>query len=224
MAPPSRSRSAALALTFALAAVGCSSSDGTTTESDAAEGTTTTVATELVDAFSSLPVGEAVDFGPAPSVPDGALSPEVAAALDDIFGSGTVPSIFAEEQNDALGVLSESGDPRVAWILLDMLRFSNSPTNRELLADGANAVTGQSFSSTAAWGEITDRLIAWDIPAPPGYTETKQVIYRSVLPQWGELFESSAAMDWRFVSWGGVAIDDRPYDTCLLYTSDAADD
>ncbi len=162
--------------------------------------------------LADVPRGEVRDFGPAPEVPEGDYTPEVAEAIDILFGNGVVADIPTDEQNEALEFLGESGDPRVAWILMDLLRFSRGASDAQRLTDGANKLTNSDVSVTAAWGDITDKLIAWDIPAPPNYAETKRAIYSTVLPEWGALFEQSENMDWRFVSWGGVRIDDRGFD------------
>ncbi len=161
---------------------------------------------------ASVPRGEVRDFGPAPEVPEGEVSEEIAAAFDSLFGRGTLADIRTDEQNEALVTLGNSGDPRVAWVLMDLLRFTRGASDAQRLTDGANTLTNSDASTTSAWGDITDKLIAWDIPAPPGYTEIKKTIYSTVLPEWGALFEQSEAMDWRFVSWGGVRIDDRGFD------------
>ncbi len=58
---------------------------------------------------------------------------------------------------------------------------------------------------------VTDHLIAWDIPAPPGYLDVKKAIFTRIEPGWEKLFVEGT-IDWRHVSWGGVLIDDRPYD------------
>jgi hypothetical protein len=59
---------------------------------------------------------------------------------------------------------------------------------------------------------ITDYLIAWDIPAPPGYLDVKRTIFTAIVPGWERIFVEGD-IDWRLVSWGGVLIDDRPFDT-----------
>ena len=58
---------------------------------------------------------------------------------------------------------------------------------------------------------MTDALIAWDLPAPPGYRELKGQIFVALEPGWEPFFDDvDAAIDWRHLSWGGVFIDDRP--------------
>ncbi len=57
---------------------------------------------------------------------------------------------------------------------------------------------------------MTDHLIAWDLPAPPGYRERKALLFVALEPGWQPFFaDDDSEIDWRFVSWGGVLIDDR---------------
>jgi hypothetical protein len=46
----------------------------------------------------------------------------------------------------------------------------------------------------------------------PGYLDTKRAIFTGFVPGWDRIFVEGD-IDWRLVSWGGVLIDDRPYDT-----------
>ncbi len=209
----------AVALTLGLVAAACSSSNQpvVATEEGAAPGTddvaTSSEAPLATIDLSQLPRGELVDFGVAPTVPEGDYSPEAAAAVDTLIGSGTLASIFSDEQNAAIETLGDSGDPRVVWIFMDILRFSQDSTRAQRLVDASNNLTGLDVSVFNAWNETTNSLIAWDIPAPPNYVDAKRAVFSTVLPTWGPLFDNSERMDWRFVSWGGVLIDDRPFDT-----------
>ena len=157
-----------------------------------------------------LPVGQVVDFGPAPDVPEGDVSPEVAEALALVTSTDIDEAVFTAEQLAALGVLGESGDPRVAWTLSDILRFSRDPGRIGAISTAANNLLGDDFLGSD-WGALTDRLIAWDIPEPTGYLDQKRAIFSSVLIDWEPFFDPASTVDWRFVSWGGVRIDDQPY-------------
>ncbi len=152
-----------------------------------------------------------VGLGPAPEVPEGDLTPEIAAAIDTYF-AGSLTETRTDEQNQALVELGQSGDVRLAWILLDLLLFPENRTEARRVVDGLNALTRSSASESAAWTEVSNKMIAWDIPAPPGYGDIKRQIYTSQLAEWDALFDQSEGMDWRFVTWGGVSIDDRPFD------------
>jgi len=53
---------------------------------------------------------------------------------------------------------------------------------------------------------VTDHLIAWDLPAPPGYQGMKRRLFLLIEPGWEPFFnDEDAAIDWRWVSWGGCA-------------------
>ena len=95
----------------------------------------------------------------------------------------------------------------------DLLRF----TQRGLIADTAVAafeeLTGTEVTDSLPWGQVTDLLIAWDLPAPPGYVDWKRRLFEYLEPGWAPFFDDEdAAIDWRWLSWGGVLIDDRPLD------------
>ena len=55
-------------------------------------------------------------------------------------------------------------------------------------------------------------MIAWDMPAYPGYLEHKRSVFTKYVPGWEKiLIEGDIA--WHLVDWGGVNIDTRPYGT-----------
>ena len=56
-----------------------------------------------------------------------------------------------------------------------------------------------------------DRVLAWDLPAPPSYRLLKRDLFLLIEPRWAPFFDDDdSAIDWRLVGWGGVFIDDRP--------------
>jgi len=161
-------------------------------------------------ARSALPRGSVTDFGNPPSVSTGPLSPEIQEALDTAFGN-LIETGWDTPQDQALHTLAESEDARLAWLIVDQMRFvTNFRLNREL-AISADKLLGTSLAGFDAWHKLTDRLIAWDIPAPPDYLKYKRKIYVDVLPAWAPLFQEGD-IDWRHVAWGGVRIDDREFD------------
>jgi len=106
-------------------------------------------------------------------------------------------------------VLGSSGDPRLAWYLYDLLRFADGSQLVDLVA-AFEKLTGARLPSEplAAMG---DWLLAWDLPAPPGYREMKRDLFLLIEPRWAPFFADTAStIDWRHVGWGGVYIDDRP--------------
>ena len=159
-------------------------------------------------------VGE-YEFPPAPSAPAmsaaGIESASRRAASD--LEAGLIEGSLDHE---ALETLVATGDPRLAWLLSDMLRFAPPGAVGEALIDAFVALTGvdpaadPSFAESP-WLSISNHLIAWDLPAPPGYRELKGELYTALEPGWRPFFgDPRSEIDYRLLSWGGVLIDDRP--------------
>ncbi len=151
-------------------------------------------------------------FGPPPTVPTGPLTDKTITALDTAFGDGFKSGRWGEEQQSALKTITESKDARLAWLVSDLMRIASSTELNAALADSASELLGISFENGNFWGHTTDQLIGWDIPAPPDYLKYKRNIYTLIVPEWQALF-IEGDIDWRHVSWGGVRIDNRAYDT-----------
>ena len=176
---------------------------------------------------STIPRGEVIDFGTAPDVPDGPLSEEVAAAVALLYGQ-PIESLIDDAQRDALATIGASGDPRLAWLISDHIRVYIELASRTIRTQGlppdgfieisglieatAGQLTGLQFTELGAWNPLTSALIAWDIPAPPDYLAGKRNIYTPIEPAWEALMTDNSVLDWRIVSWGGVLIDNRPFD------------
>ena len=146
------------------------------------------------------------DFPPAPPVRTGPLSPAVAKAL------AQVPQSLRDNRFPAaqLEVLAGSGDARLAWYLHDLLRFVPDSKSAQALLGAFEKLTRAPLprDSLVAMG---DRLLAWDLPAPPGYRLMKRDMFLFIEPRWKPFFDDErSAIDWRQVGWGGVFIDDRP--------------
>ena len=154
-----------------------------------------------MDAF-----GEAIPA--APTVPTGPLSAALVGDIDTVFGS-----LLTGVDENAIFRIGQSGDPRVAWLLSDLLRFFQTGEVAFASEAAFEDLTGAEVTDDFAWGQVTDWLIAWDLPAPPGYVEWKRIPFEIIEPAWEPFFaDSDADIDWRLVSWGGVRIDDRPLD------------
>ncbi len=158
----------------------------------------------------SLPDHVLERFGPAPSVPDGALSPAMQFAARVAFVDSTSLSVWDKNQQAALAAIAKSGDPRLVWIISDMLRFVPGQQQSLELTQTASDLLGKTFNPQEAWLDVTNHLLAWDIPAPPDYLDYKRVIFTTNIPDWEALF-MHGEIDWRLVSWGGVLIDSRAY-------------
>jgi hypothetical protein len=187
-------------LAVGLIAVGCTTGDGG----------------RVGDAMPSTAAVDraAYQYGDPPAV-GGEPTPTVA----DLF-AGIVEALSVGGFATAgLDELVAAGDARHAWLISDLMRFSGDPPELEELVAAFVELTGVDPSADptfalSPWKSVTDHLIAWDLPAPPEYRAMKASLFTMVEPRWAPLFaDADAAIDWRWVSWGGVLIDDRPLGT-----------
>ncbi len=160
---------------------------------------------------SDLPDYVTEEFGHPPEIPTGPVPEDLKLALR-ISTLSLFQFYWDPDQINALVQVGRSGDPRLAWTISDMMRFTWDPALSDALATTAETLLQIEISSQLPWGEVTDHLIAWDIPAYPGYLEDKRRIFTQFAPAWEPLFVEGQ-IDWRLVSWGGVQIDNRPFDT-----------
>ena len=150
-------------------------------------------------------------FGRAPATRTGPLDKQLVADLETVFSS-----IESTLDRAAVRRIGASEDARVAWLIGDLLRFVQVAGPAEDLTRAFQQLTGtklgaQELESEGAWKAVTDRLITWDLPAPPGYVGYKARLFTLVEPGWAPFFQdANADIDWRHLSWGGVLIDDRP--------------
>ena len=149
-------------------------------------------------------------YGEPPAVPDGPLSSELQEAVQAAFVDSMVQSTWGPDQVLGLDRVTNSEDPRLVWLVADLMRFVSGGRLGAELTRTAAILLQIDPPAQNQWGVVTDHLIAWDIPAPPGYLPTKRAIFTSVVPEWEPLF-ADGDIDWRHVSWGGVPIDDRPF-------------
>ena len=149
-------------------------------------------------------------FGPAPETRKGPLDANLAADLEAVL------SDLETIDRRAIWRIGASGDARVAWLVSDLLRFIQGGAVAEGLVRSFEQLTGVELDARErhpgrSWIAITDRLIAWDLAAPPGYVGYKARLFTLVEPGWAPFFQDRKSdIDWRLVSWGGVNIDDRP--------------
>ncbi len=149
-------------------------------------------------------------FGTPPAIPDGPLPEPVTSAVQTAFVDSIAQSLWESDQEIALDTIAASKDPRLAWFIADLMRFAPGQSLTARLSGAASQLLEKEMPAQNAWGHVTDHLIAWDIPAPPNYLETKRAIFTSIVPAWEALFVEGD-IDWRHVSWGGVMIDDRAF-------------
>ena len=145
----------------------------------------------------TLPAAPAARTGPLPAAVQRAL---VLAKVDLLENSFPVKAVKA---------IGAAGDARMAWYLYDLLRFARESQMPELV-DAFEKLTGVKLAGDA-YTAMGDYLLAWDLPAPPGYREMKRDAYLLIEPRWAPFFaDADSTIDWRLVGWGGVYIDDRP--------------
>ena len=193
---------------LSLLAASCSTStDDSTSPSSDDSGASASADTPTTTGAANAPT--LADFPPAPDHPTtDELPPEVLEDLGSVFSSLT-----GDVDRAALRRLGESGDPRLAWLFMDILRFvPPGGVLSDTLVAAFEDVTGtQLEGGRSDWGAGTDYLLAWDTPAPPNYVEFKRIVFELIEPAWRPFFDDADAdIDWRWVSWGGVLIDDRP--------------
>ena len=168
------------------------------------------------NALGAQPAGELPPhvvqrFGKPPAIPQGDIARGLEDAVKTAFIDTVTDADWGREQSKALGLIAGSKDPRFVWIIADLMRFSADQGLDAELLRAASKLLDKELSNVNSWGVVTDHLIAWDIPAPPGYLGVKRAIFTNIVPGWGRLFVEGE-IDWRLVSWGGVLIDQRDYD------------
>ncbi len=173
---------------------------------------TTATLVQAEEKPAELPSYVIEKFGQPPELRHGPLSDAVQKAVDTVFIDGFKDTGWTSAQTEALDVIAQSEDPRLAWLISDLMRFAGQSGLSGLLAAAAQDLLFIDFPSGRFWGPTVDHLIAWDIPAPPDYLRYKASVFTNLVPEWKSIFVEGD-IDWRHVSWGGVLIDDRPYDT-----------
>lgn len=159
---------------------------------------------------TDLPDYVIAEFGAPPAVPDGPLSADLYAAITDLVAHGINQRDWDLADRAALDTIAEARDPRVAWALTDMMRFSWRPEFNAVLTETALALLDIEVETFRHRGEIIDHLMAWDMPAYDGYLDHKRTIFTNYIPGWEQIF-TEGDIDWHLVDWGGVMIDARPF-------------
>jgi hypothetical protein len=157
-----------------------------------------------------LPDYVIAEFGAPPAIPEGPLANEVNAAIVVLVSHAVNQAGWDPSDMAALDVIAEAQDPRVAWLLTDMMRFSWREEFFVAIADTALTLMGRDPEEVLFRGQIIDHLMAWDMPSYDGYLAHKRTVYTNYLDGWEEIF-AEGDIDWHLVAWGGVQIDDRPF-------------
>ena len=168
------------------------------------------------------------EFPDPPQIPTEPVSPDLAADVDDLL-----TGIEIEINFETLNRIGASGDARVAWLITDIMRLIRPGQTLDRITGVFESLTrtsleGDPVAARSQWQSATDHLIAWDLPAVEPYVGWKARLLTLVDERWRTFFDDAdATVDWRFVSWGGVLIDDRPLgdnQPCVLGCIPALDD
>ena len=137
---------------------------------------------DALRAQESAPLPDYVikQFGKPPAVPEGPLTEALQSAVQVAIIDTVVQSTWGRDQTLALNEIAESKDPRIVWVISDLMRFVPESELQVILAFVAFKLLGKTLQNENHWGVITDHLIAWDIPAPPDYLRAKRTISRRI--------------------------------------------
>lgn len=80
------------------------------------------------------------------------------------------------------------------------MKFTWRRVPNDALASVAASLLNIEFQTIYRRHKITDRMIAWDILAYPGYLQHKRAIFTNYVPGWDRILVSGD-IDWRLVSW-----------------------
>ena len=180
------------------------------TTSAAAESATTTSSAAQAEP-APVVSSEGYAFPPPPVFPEGPISAQLRFEINAFFNV-----LEAQRRIGQMELLSLANhdDIRIAWILTDLLRFTNDLQLVELIGAQLQEMFGDDVITGAApdlWKQASNLLIAWDLPAITDYRKFKKRLFVLVEPRWEPFFnDPDATIDWRWLSWGGVFIDDRP--------------
>jgi hypothetical protein len=190
-----------IAVLFVATACGASGDDGSST-------------TTSLTGSASAPDPTAAPPSSAPPAPEGD-APAATEAFDQL-----VAEIVAGSFDTADIVrFADAADARHAWLLSDLLRLLTDEVMIDTTVEQFDRLTGTDLAAEGvtfrtAWNTTTNRLIAWDTPAPPDYRRLKGSLFTLLEPRWAPFFDDAAStIDYRWLSWGGVFVDTRPLGT-----------
>lgn len=82
-------------------------------------------------------------FGKPPAVPTGPLSGDVQSAVKAAFVDGMTQPVWGKDQELTLRQISDSKDPRLAWIISDLMRFVSERELAAVLSGAASKLLGK---------------------------------------------------------------------------------
>lgn len=152
------------------------------------------------------------EFGAPPKIPEGPLVASVKEALEEILSIAVAQSEWDPANAAAFNTIAQTYDPRLVWIITDMQRFAWRPEFHAALTRAAATILDTPSNTGPRRPEIINKMIAWDMPAYPGYLAHKRHVFTNYVHGWDKVFVEGD-IEWQLVDWGGVNIDSRPYDT-----------
>jgi hypothetical protein len=158
--------------------------------------------------------GEPRVFPPAPEVPDGPLDPDLAGHVDALVTAvaSARPASSTRAPSTGSWPAAMPGSAGSCPTSCASPSRTPRPSSGGARLRGAHGVELTADPGGVPWVEMTDHLMAWDLPAWPDYRDAKAQVYLRTEPAWQPFFDDADAdIDWRVVSWGGVRIDDRPF-------------
>ena len=194
-------RAVAATIALVLATTACSSGDSVGED---------TGSLAPIGAPGDLVTSEGFALPDPPVVPTGPTTSALIADLDDLFQLLDSGLLLSEH----VVALADHDDLRVGWVLADLTRFMTTVEAAVAVADAFELLTGVDLTArdggASIWKSINDHMIGWDVPAFDEYPAYKERLFARFEPGWAQFFaDSESLIDWRFVTWGGVFIDDR---------------
>jgi hypothetical protein len=115
--------------------------------------------------------------------PNDPLDPAVRAEVDLLFGE---PHFLSRGDFE---IVAGSADRRIAWPLVDLLRFHQGGDRAGDLTAALETLTGARLGED--WVGFTDWLLHEEVPAPPGYLAWKRAIFLAVDESWEPFFDAT---------------------------------
>ncbi len=159
-----------------------------------------------------LPDYVIAEFGAPPLIPADPLSKPVRDAVEEVVTLSLNQADWSTSHSGPFDVIAQSRDPRLVWIITDLQRFAWRPDFHAALTGVAATLLDTPFDDGPPRAKIVNKMIAWDMPAYPGYLAHKRRIFTNYVPGWENIFVEGD-IPWQLVDWGGVNIDARRYNT-----------
>ena len=83
------------------------------------------------------------EFGKPPDIPKGPLSKDIQTAVKMAFVDAMKQSVWGRDQTVALNEIVQSKDPRLVWIIADLMRFTAGQQLHDTLAEAASLLLGK---------------------------------------------------------------------------------